>query len=134
MVAYDTPGAYIERADRAQGGISRLRTDIAAFVGIAERGPARRAVAVDSWKQFNALFGGLFANGYLAYVVKAFFENGGRRCWIVRVEGEAAAIAGRVITAADAAGTPVWRASWITAAMRSSVGDKPGLFSTSCTP
>ena len=108
MTTYDTPGAYIERADRAQGGITRLRTDIAAFVGIAEKGPARRAVAVDSWKQFTALFGDVFANGYLAYVVKAFFENGGRRCWIVRVEGEAAAIARRVLAAADAAASPVW--------------------------
>jgi phage tail sheath protein FI len=108
MATYDTPGAYIEREDRARGGISRLRTDIAAFVGIAERGPARRAVAIESWKQFTAIFGGLFAPGYLAYVVKAFFENGGRRCWVVRVEGEAAQIAGTVLRAADAVNTPVW--------------------------
>jgi phage tail sheath protein FI len=108
MATYDTPGAYIEREDRAPGGISRLRTDIAAFVGIAERGPARRAVAIESWKQFTAIFGGLFEQGYLGYVVKAFFENGGRRCWVVRVEGEAALIAGTVLRADDAANTPVW--------------------------
>ena len=108
MATYDTPGAYIEREDRAQGGISRLRTDIAAFVGIAERGPARRAVAIESWKQFTAIFGGLFEHGYLGYVVKAFFENGGRRCWVVRVEGEAAQIAGTVLQADDAGHTPVW--------------------------
>ena len=108
MATYDTPGAYIEREDRAQGGISRLRTDIAAFVGIAKRGPSRRAVAIDSWKQFTAVFGGLFEHGYLGYVVKAFFENGGRRCWVVRVEGEAAQIASAVLRADDAANTPVW--------------------------
>lgn len=107
MATYETPGTYIERADRAQSGIARLRTDIAGFVGIAERGPARRAVAIDSWKQFVAVFGGLFANGYLAYVVKAFFQNGGRRCWIVRVEGAAASIAGAPLP--DSAGAPVWR-------------------------
>src|ERR1700730_10804679 len=95
MATYETPGAYIEREDRAQGGISRLRTDIAAFVGIAERGPARRAVAIESWKQFTAVFG-------------ALFENAGRRCWGVRVEGEAAQIAGTVLRANDAGNTPVW--------------------------
>ena len=109
MATYDTPGAYIEREDRAQGGISRLRTDIAAFVGIAKRGPSRRAVAIDSWKQFTAVFGGLFEHGYLGYVIKAFFENGGRRCWVVRVEGEAAQIASAVLRADDAANTPVRR-------------------------
>ena len=91
MVTYETPGAYIERDDRAQGGISRLRTDVVGFIGIAERGPARRAVAIESFKQFQAVFGNFFVHGYLAYVVRAFFENGGRRCWVVRVESDGAA-------------------------------------------
>ena len=107
MTTYDTPGACIERADLAQAGISRLRTDVAAFVGIAERGPSHRAVAVESWKQFGAIFGGLIPSGYLAYVTKAFFENGGRRCWIVRVESAAAATAS--ITLPDSGGPAVWR-------------------------
>lgn len=92
MAVYEVPGAYIERDDRAQGGISRLRTDVAGFIGIAERGPTRRAVAIESFKQFQAVFGNVFVHGYLAYVVRAFFENGGRRCWIVRVESDGAAI------------------------------------------
>jgi phage tail sheath protein FI len=106
MPAYATPGAYIERDDRAPGGISGLRTDVAAFVGIAERGPARRAVAVESWKQFQSIFGGVFPHGYLAYVVRAFFENGGRRCFIVRVESDAVQIAATILT--DATAVPVW--------------------------
>ena len=107
MANYETPGAYIERDDRAQGGISRLRTDVVGFIGIARRGPARRAVAIESFKQFQAVFGGMFVHGYLAYVVRAFFENGGRRCWIVRVEGEGAATS--AVELASTAGAPVWR-------------------------
>ena len=107
MANYETPGAYIERDDRAQGGISRLRTDVVGFVGIARRGPARRAVAIESFKQFQAVFGGMFVHGYLAYVVRAFFENGGRRCWIVRVEGEGAATS--AVELVSTAGAPVWR-------------------------
>jgi len=108
MARYETPGPYIEREDRAQGGIARLRTDVAAFVGIAERGPCRRAVAIDSWKQFQAIFGGAFVHGYLAYVVRAFFENGGRRCWVVRVESQAATTAALDL-AVIGGGAPLWR-------------------------
>jgi uncharacterized protein len=108
MRTYDTPGAYIERDDRAQGGISRLRTDVAAFVGISDRGPARRAVAVESWKQFQGIFGDVFPNGYLAYVVRAFFDNGGRRCWIVRLESDAAQPAAATLRASAAPGAPLW--------------------------
>lgn len=108
MATYETPGAYIEREDRAQGGIARLRTDVAAFVGIAERGPARRAVAVESWKQFRAVFGGLFLHGYLGYAVKAFFDNGGRRCWVVRVEGEAATTSSAILNDTSAVPLPIW--------------------------
>jgi hypothetical protein len=109
MRTYDTPGAYIERDDRAQGGISRSRTDVTAFVGIAERGPAPRAVAIESWRQFEAIFGGVFAHGYLAYVVKAFFENGGRRCWVVRVESDAAEIAFTLLKVPLPGAQCVWR-------------------------
>ncbi|HEY4943555.1 MAG TPA: phage tail sheath C-terminal domain-containing protein [Rhizomicrobium sp.] len=107
MPLYDTPGTYIEREDRAQGGINRLRTDVAAFVGIAERGPSRRAVAIDSWKQFVAIFGSFIVHGYLAYAVRAYFENGGRRCWVVRVESEAAHIASARLNL-DGSGLLAW--------------------------
>src|ERR1051326_4575811 len=107
MATYDTPGAYIERDDRAQIGISRLRTDVVGFIGIAERGPARRAVAVESYKQFQAAFGNFFVHGYLAYVVRAFFENGGRRCWIVRVESDGAATS--ALGLASVGGAATWR-------------------------
>ena len=41
-------------------------------------------VPVQSWRQFQAYFGDCTGAGYLAYAVRAFFENGGRRCWVVR--------------------------------------------------
>jgi len=66
---------------------------VAAFVGIAARGPLHTAIPVQSWRQFEAYFGGFTGAGYLAYAVRAFFENGGQRCWVVRVASEAAATA-----------------------------------------
>src|SRR5262249_44773776 len=91
MPSYETPGVYYERSDANARGIAVLRTDVAAFVGIAERGPLHQPIPVESLRQFEAHFGGYTGAGYLAYTARAFFENGGRRCWIVRVASEAAA-------------------------------------------
>lgn len=98
MPEYLTPGVYYEPTDATRGGISAVRTDIAAFVGLAERGPLHTAWPVESWRQFQSVFGDFSGNAYLAYCVKAFFENGGRRCYIVRVaHGDAARASGELI-------------------------------------
>jgi phage tail sheath protein FI len=79
------PGVYIERADAVRPDLAPLRTDIVGFVGIAERGPLNVPVAIDTMRQFETVFGGYIGGGYLAYCVRAFFENGGARCRVVRV-------------------------------------------------
>jgi hypothetical protein len=72
------------------------RMDVAAFVGIAASGPLHVPVAVEDPGQFEALFGrdaqlawdeeaGAQTRALLAPAVRAFFRNGGRRCWVVRV-------------------------------------------------
>lgn len=106
------PGVYYETVDASTPIGSGVRTDIAAFVGIADRGPLDTPVPVDSWRQFVARFGGCIGGGYLAYVVRAFFENEGRRCWIVRVASKDSA--GGACTAsaplrATPSGSPLWR-------------------------
>lgn len=101
-----TPGVYF--AWRQKPPVLRpLRSDIAAFIGLAERGPLQKPVVVESWRQFQAVFGGFLPYAHLAYTVKGFFDNGGRTCFIVRVAGPGATTAG--FTLANAAGRPVWR-------------------------
>jgi Bacteriophage tail sheath protein len=111
MRPYQTPGVYHERADANAGGVNALRTDIAGFVGIAERGPLNLAVPVESYRQFQAWFGDTIDNGYLAYCARAFFENGGSRLWGVRVASEAAAPASVTVFDNRTVGTPLplWR-------------------------
>lgn len=76
------------------------RMDVACFVGFAASGPIDTPVAVESAAQFEAVFGadaplawdtrrGAQVRAHLAPAVRAFFANGGRRCWIVRVAGTA---------------------------------------------
>src|SRR5690348_9011254 len=84
----DTPGVFYQRADAAAPAISVVRTDITGFVGIAPRGLLDVAVPVESWRQFQAHYGSFTGSAFLAYAVRAFFENGGRRCWIVRVASD----------------------------------------------
>jgi phage tail sheath protein FI len=107
MTAFLTPGVYFERADAVVPAITALRTDITGFVGITERGPLDKAVPVQSWRQFQATFGGFIGGGYLAYVVKGFFENRGRKCYVVRVaDRDAARCADATFAARN--GKPSW--------------------------
>jgi hypothetical protein len=108
MPAYAAPGAYFELADQAPEGISAIRTDIAALVGLAERGRLDAPTRVESWEQFHAVFGGFVPYGYLAYAVKAFFENGGRTCYVTRVAAPEVAVASvPEVAGADRASTEV---------------------------
>ena len=65
--------------------IARVATTTVAFVGRALRGPVNRAIAVSSFADFQAVFGGLWQPSTLSYAVEQFFENGGRLARIVRV-------------------------------------------------
>lgn len=85
MPAYVTPGAYFEAVDLEVGRIPAVRTDVAGFVGVATMGPLDTPVRLTSWRQFESTFGGLHPDAFLGYAVKAFIENGGRACWVVRV-------------------------------------------------
>ena len=70
--------------------------DVAAFVGVAARGPVDTPVPLEDFERFGDVFGaeaplawdpraGRRVTGHLAPAVEAFFRNGGRRCWVVRV-------------------------------------------------
>ncbi len=104
-----TPGVYYERVDASAPAISALRTDIAGFVGIATRGPLHQALPVESWRQFTAYFGDFTGAAYLAYAVRGFFENGGRRCWVVRVGSEISAAAETILQTKDPGNHDLWR-------------------------
>ena len=77
------------------------RMDIAVFVGFASTGPLHRPLPVESIAQYEAVFGvdaqlaidprsGEAQTAFLGSAVRAFFANGGRRCWVVRVARSAA--------------------------------------------
>lgn len=95
--------------DELRRTLGAERMDVCAFVGVAPRGPARVAVepehcperrayvratdrrrrsvavAVESWDEYRRLYGGLQGPGLLPHAVASFFEQGGRRAYIVRI-------------------------------------------------
>lgn len=105
MPTYLTPGVYYEPVDTSRGRLTAVRTDITAFIGLAERGPLHIARRIDSWQQFQTLYGGFMPGGYLAYSAKAYFENGGRRAYIVRVAAEDAQTASGLLLGQDGSPT-----------------------------
>lgn len=92
---YKTPGVYLNdvgSVNKAQGN----SPVIAAFLGIAAYGPVGEAVLVNSWQEYISKFARGLAtpymqNSYLAHSVYGFFQNGGKKCYVIRVVGTAAA-------------------------------------------
>ncbi|MFL6107548.1 MAG: phage tail sheath C-terminal domain-containing protein [Marmoricola sp.] len=79
-------------------GDQPVRLDVAGFVGFAEKGPLNVPVPVEDLLQYDSIFGGDLAlaqeGGVPVYAqlpraVRSFFDNGGRRCYVVRVAGRA---------------------------------------------
>lgn len=68
--------------------INGVATSITAFIGSALRGPAELPGSVNSFADFERLYGGLWAQSTLGYAVQQFFLNGGSHALIVRVAGD----------------------------------------------
>ena len=92
MAEYLSPGVYVEEYDNSPRGIEGVGTSTAGFIGLAEKGPLEGApLLVTSMKSFHQQFGGFLSEfGYgeyrfLANSVEQFFDNGGTRCYVMRV-------------------------------------------------
>ena len=85
MPTYLSPGVYVEEVEAGSRPIEGVGTAVAAFVGLASRGPTNAPTLVTNWSQFTAAFGDFTEGTYLAHAVYGFFLNGGNRCYVVNV-------------------------------------------------
>src|SRR5579862_3659558 len=88
MPQYLSPGVYVEEVDTGSRPIEGVGTAVAAFVGLAEKGPFNQATLVTNWSQYVATFGEFVQDTYLAHAVFAYFLNGGGSAYIVRIGGD----------------------------------------------
>ncbi len=79
------PGVYIEEIPSGVRTIIGVATSITAFAGRAQRGPTDTAEVVNSFGDFERVFGGLWAESTLGFAVRDFFLNGGSQAIIVRL-------------------------------------------------
>ncbi len=110
-IALGAPGIYRLPAERPRPSLG-VPMDVCAFVGVAPRGPARVpmepedwdgetplvgpeqprhrsvAVPVEGFDEYRRLFGGFDGPGRLPYAVASFFEQGGRKAYVVRIVAE----------------------------------------------
>lgn len=81
------PGVYHAAASPSPAFVP-VRLDVAGFVGVAPRGPVDVPVVVDTWSDYQWLYGAAGAAdgpGLLGASVHAFFSQGGTRAQILRV-------------------------------------------------
>lgn len=97
MAQVTYPGVYVEEVPSGVRPITAASTSIAAFIGIAERGPVGEAVKIFNFTEYQNRYGGFIPNSFLSHAVYQFFNNGGTQCYTVRVAGANAAKANIVL-------------------------------------
>jgi uncharacterized protein len=81
------PGVYLSETASVAHTVTPATTNLTAFLGVFSRGPVNEAVLVNSWGEFEQIFGPIDANSGLAsYCIHQFFLNGGIGAWIVRLD------------------------------------------------
>jgi uncharacterized protein len=79
------PGVYVQEIPSGVHTIAGTATSITAFIGRASRGPDDEPVTVNSFGDFERIFGGLSADSTLGYAVRDFYLNGGSQAIVVRL-------------------------------------------------
>ncbi|PZP93313.1 MAG: phage tail sheath family protein [Variovorax paradoxus] len=123
MPEYLAPGVYVEETSFRAKSIEGVGTSTTAFVGPTRRGPVTGVPElVTSLTDFEHIYGGLENLGladladatrnlnYVAHAVRAYFDNGGSRLYVVRTVNGAQPASGALLTGADAAASVVMRA------------------------
>ena len=96
MPEYLSPGVYVEEVNSGSKPIEGVSTSTAGMVGVTERGPENVPVLVTSFGEYRRVYGGELrlddfsdnndrAHAYMPHAVQGFFQNDGRRNYIVRV-------------------------------------------------
>lgn len=93
MAQVTYPGVYVEEVSSGVRPITAASTSVAAFIGIAERGPVHDALKVFNLSEYQRRYGGFIRHSYLSHAVYQFFNNGGTQCYVIRVVGADAATA-----------------------------------------
>lgn len=105
MGEYLRPDVYVEEISSGEKPIQAVSTSTGAFIGVTARGQVGVPTLVTSWSDFVKKFAlgvdtPFLKNSHLPNAVYGFFQNGGARCYVVRVASDSAT-AGKVLLAPE---------------------------------
>lgn len=83
------PGIYIEEIPSGVRTIVGVATSITAFIGRALKGSVNEPIRIQSFSDFERVFGGLWIESTMSYAVQHYFLNGGTDAIIVRIHNNA---------------------------------------------
>lgn len=95
MPEYLAPGVYVEEVDLGPKPLEGVSTSTAAFIGetnfvYKEGGEVKdltnKPQLITNWTQFTTKFGDFSNSTFLSHAVFGFCNNGGRRCYVSKVE------------------------------------------------
>ena len=110
-MSFGTPGVYVEETAPRLNPIIRAGTGVLGMLGFTTRGPVHKPVSLGSFDDFVRVFGKSYANETAEYAVKGYFDNGGSKCYFVRLSayntttGAESANAASITLNTDNAGT-----------------------------
>jgi hypothetical protein len=85
MAEFLAPGLFIEEIASPVQVVQSVSTSTVGAVGFTPRGPTDKATLVGSFEEYQKVFGAFTSLSFLPLTMAAFFANGGRRAYIVRV-------------------------------------------------
>lgn len=114
MAEYLSPGVYVED-NPGLPVIEAVSSSTGGFIGTAERGPVGKPVFITSWNAFVREFASgmsspFLKDSYLAYSVYGFFQNGGKRCYVMRVAENALSSESNKTYTDDSEAIPIMKA------------------------
>jgi len=93
-------GVFIEEVPTAVQVVQPVSTSNMGIAGGSQRGPTNEATLITSFEQYTRVFGSLIAESRAGLSMAAYFANGGRRSFFVRVMPGDAVVADGWITSA----------------------------------
>jgi len=108
MSTYLHPGVYVEEIPSGSKPIEGVATSVAAFVGKATKGPVGEAELIQSFDDYNDIYGDIASEeDAMGLTVQSFYLNGGKSAFICRLAGEGSTAASKSVNGQDTTTTAV---------------------------
>lgn len=79
------PGVYVEEIPSGVRTIMGVGTSTVAFIGRTPKGEVNEPIIINSFGDFERIFGGLSVDFPMSYAIRDFYLNGGSQAIVIRI-------------------------------------------------